>query len=97
MPARPDPGLGYIQPGESVDGAKRVARFVEKPDRATAERMVGEYLELFSQLIFEPLKERPLKEFGDGGASTDVWSPSPSRRRGPDRSPSCGAPPRASR
>ena len=40
VPARPDPGLGYIQPGEAVDGARRVARFVEKPDRATAERMV---------------------------------------------------------
>jgi glycosyltransferase involved in cell wall biosynthesis len=50
-------------------------------DHFSAERMVAEYLELFSQLIFEPLKERPLKEFGDGGASTDVWSPSPSRRR----------------
>jgi mannose-1-phosphate guanylyltransferase len=42
VPARPDPGLGYIQPGEVVDGARRVARFVEKPDRATAERMVRE-------------------------------------------------------
>ena len=40
VPARPDPGLGYIQPGEAVDGARRVARFVEKPDRPTAERMV---------------------------------------------------------
>ena len=42
VPARPDPGLGYIQPGEHVDGASRVTRFVEKPDRATAERMVRE-------------------------------------------------------
>lgn len=42
VPARPDPGLGYIQPGEAVDGAQRVARFVEKPDRASAERMVRE-------------------------------------------------------
>lgn len=40
VPARPDPGLGYIQPGAAVDGARRVARFVEKPDRASAERMV---------------------------------------------------------
>jgi mannose-1-phosphate guanylyltransferase len=40
VPARPDSGLGYIQPGDAVDGARRVARFVEKPDRATAERMV---------------------------------------------------------
>lgn len=42
VPARPDPGLGYIHPGQQVDGANRVARFVEKPDRATAERMVRE-------------------------------------------------------
>ncbi len=40
VPARPDPGLGYIPPGDAVDGARRVARVVEKPDRATAERMV---------------------------------------------------------
>jgi mannose-1-phosphate guanylyltransferase len=40
VPARPDPGLGYIQPGEAVHGARRVARFVEKPDRTAAERMV---------------------------------------------------------
>jgi mannose-1-phosphate guanylyltransferase len=40
VPSRPDPGFGYIQPGDSVDGARRVARFVEKPDRAHAERMV---------------------------------------------------------
>ncbi len=42
VPRRPDPGLGYIQPGEAVDGALRVARFVEKPDRDSAERMVRE-------------------------------------------------------
>ena len=39
-PSRPDPGFGYIQPGEPVDGAHRVARFVEKPDRQRAEAMV---------------------------------------------------------
>ena len=43
VPTRPDPGFGYIQPAESVgDHAFRVARFAEKPDRATAERMVRE-------------------------------------------------------
>jgi mannose-1-phosphate guanylyltransferase len=42
VPSRPDPGFGYIQPGEQIDGARKVARFVEKPDRATAERMVSE-------------------------------------------------------
>lgn len=41
VPVRPDPGFGYIQPGDAVSaGARRVVRFVEKPDRAKAERMV---------------------------------------------------------
>ena len=47
VPVRPDPGFGYIQPGESVGpAARRVARFVEKPDRARAERMVRRRLPL---------------------------------------------------
>ena len=41
VPTRPDPGFGYIQPGDVVEGdARRVARFVEKPTRAVAEQMV---------------------------------------------------------
>ena len=41
IPVRPDPGFGYIQPGEPAGPAARhVARFVEKPDRARAEAMV---------------------------------------------------------
>jgi hypothetical protein len=47
----------------------------------SADRMVGEYLELFSQLVFEPLAERPLREFGSGGSTSDVWSPTPPPRR----------------
>jgi len=48
VPSRPDPGFGYIQPAAASSGAgaphgaRRVARFVEKPDRANAERMVRE-------------------------------------------------------
>ena len=43
VPVRPDPGFGYIQPGELLsDGVRRVARFIEKPDRARAEVMVRE-------------------------------------------------------
>ncbi|HEX2716078.1 MAG TPA: mannose-1-phosphate guanylyltransferase [Gemmatimonadaceae bacterium] len=43
VPTRPDPGFGYIQPGEPIEGdARRVARFVEKPDRARAEQMVSQ-------------------------------------------------------
>jgi len=46
VPSRADPGYGYIQPGVPLDGtsasssARRVARFVEKPDSAHAEAMV---------------------------------------------------------
>jgi mannose-1-phosphate guanylyltransferase len=41
VPVRPDTGFGYIQPADEVSkGARRVARFVEKPDRARAEVMV---------------------------------------------------------
>jgi mannose-1-phosphate guanylyltransferase len=43
VPVRPDPGFGYIQPGDAVGPrARRVARFVEKPDRARAETMMRE-------------------------------------------------------
>lgn len=43
VPSRPDPGFGYIEPGEPLGGGvRRVARFIEKPDRTTAERMVGQ-------------------------------------------------------
>ncbi|MEP6729611.1 MAG: sugar phosphate nucleotidyltransferase [bacterium] len=41
VPVRPDPGFGYIQPANEVsEGARRVERFIEKPDRARAEAMV---------------------------------------------------------
>jgi mannose-1-phosphate guanylyltransferase len=43
VPSRPDPGFGYIQPGEIVrDDIRRVARFVEKPDAARAQTMVAD-------------------------------------------------------
>lgn len=47
VPDRPETGYGYIQAGEpGQHGARRIARFVEKPDMATAERYFasGEYL-----------------------------------------------------
>jgi len=42
---RPETGYGYIQRGASVDGAHQLARFVEKPDAATAQGYIdsGEY------------------------------------------------------
>jgi mannose-1-phosphate guanylyltransferase len=43
VPTRPDPGLGYIEPGrETENGAREVRRFVEKPTRQRAEWMVHE-------------------------------------------------------
>jgi mannose-1-phosphate guanylyltransferase len=40
VPDRADPGFGYIEPGTPVeDEVRRVARFVEKPNRKSAERM----------------------------------------------------------
>jgi mannose-1-phosphate guanylyltransferase len=45
VPDRPETGYGYIRPGERLAGepvAHAVARFVEKPDRATAEAYVAE-------------------------------------------------------
>lgn len=40
VPSRADPGFGYIEPGAPVDAVtRRVARFVEKPNRARAEQM----------------------------------------------------------
>jgi mannose-1-phosphate guanylyltransferase/mannose-6-phosphate isomerase len=42
-PDHPATGFGYIQPGEMVlEGVFAVARFVEKPDRATAETYVAD-------------------------------------------------------
>jgi mannose-1-phosphate guanylyltransferase len=43
VPTRPEPGLGHIQPGESVSqGVRRVTRFVEKPSREHAVLMTNE-------------------------------------------------------
>lgn len=41
VPTEPHPGLGYIEQGEVVGAARRVTRFVEKPDRATATALVA--------------------------------------------------------
>lgn len=53
-PTSPETGFGYLEPGEpTAGGARRVARFVEKPDRATAERYVaGGYLWNAGMFVF---------------------------------------------
>lgn len=39
---RPETGYGYIRHGEAIDGGNRIDRFVEKPDRTTAEGFLAE-------------------------------------------------------
>ena len=41
-PDRPETGYGYIRTGDAIEGGHRVDRFVEKPDRPTAERFLAE-------------------------------------------------------
>jgi mannose-1-phosphate guanylyltransferase len=41
-PDRPETGYGYIRVGEPIVGGHRIDWFVEKPDRATAERFLAE-------------------------------------------------------
>ena len=41
-PTRPDPGFGYIEPGEPAgSNAFRVSRFLEKPDRVRARELIA--------------------------------------------------------
>ncbi len=45
VPGGPETGYGYIRPGEELaglPGAHRVERFLEKPGRSTAERLIAE-------------------------------------------------------
>ncbi|HMA05207.1 MAG TPA: mannose-1-phosphate guanylyltransferase/mannose-6-phosphate isomerase [Methanomicrobiales archaeon] len=41
-PTRPHTGYGYIRPGGDLGGGFRVSEFREKPDEATAARLIGE-------------------------------------------------------
>lgn len=55
MPTRPETGYGYIDRGaelKTVRGAFAVKRFVEKPDRATAERFIQGGTHLWNASIF---------------------------------------------
>ena len=54
-PSRPEIGYGYIQAGKALtgtDGVLAVDRFVEKPDRATAERFLADGAFLWNSGIF---------------------------------------------
>src|SRR5690606_33316878 len=53
-PTHPETGFGYIHGGEPLDdqGGRRVLQFVEKPDRATAERYLQQGNLLWNAGIF---------------------------------------------
>jgi mannose-1-phosphate guanylyltransferase/mannose-6-phosphate isomerase len=64
VPASPETGYGYIKRDEQVDdsAAYRVARFVEKPDRETAEQYVSEGDYFWNSGIFLMRADRWLDE-----------------------------------
>jgi mannose-1-phosphate guanylyltransferase/mannose-6-phosphate isomerase len=64
VPASPETGYGYIKRDEQVDdtGAYRVAQFVEKPDRETAEQYVSEGDYFWNSGIFLMRADRWLDE-----------------------------------
>ncbi len=51
-PDAPETGYGYIQSGETYSGAQRIARFVEKPDSATAQSYLDAGTYLWNSGIF---------------------------------------------
>ena len=56
-PTGPETGYGYIERGESIsDGVHRVARFVEKPDKTTAETYLnsGKYYWNSGMFVWRP-------------------------------------------
>ncbi len=98
-PSAPETGYGYIRPGETLDGnARRVAEFVEKPDRAAAERYVesGEFLWNSGMFLFKAsawaaalsrhapeVLARCREAIETGAADLDFFRPGPAFTRAP--------------
>lgn len=62
VPTRPDPGFGYIVPGEVIDGnARKVSSFSEKPTRERAAELIS-YGGLWNSGIFVWEADRFLRE-----------------------------------
>jgi mannose-1-phosphate guanylyltransferase/mannose-6-phosphate isomerase len=64
-PDRPETGYGYIEVGQrlaDVPGAHELARFVEKPDRALAEQLLGDERYLWNSGMFLFTAETLLNE-----------------------------------
>jgi mannose-1-phosphate guanylyltransferase len=84
VPTRPETGYGYIELGEALaddsrTGARAVARFVEKPDRARAEQFVSGKKHLWNAGMFffragdmKALVEQHLPELAKGVAAIDA-------------------------
>ncbi len=92
-PHRPETGYGYIEVGEPLsEGVHRAARFVEKPDRATAERYLrsGRFLWNSGMFFFRadvalaeiarqlPALDRGLERLASGEALEQVYGELPS-------------------
>ena len=84
VPTRPETGYGYIEVGDEIaglPGAKTVARFVEKPDRARAEQFLAGKKHLWNAGMFffrakdmKSLVEQHLPELARGIAQIDEAS-----------------------
>jgi mannose-1-phosphate guanylyltransferase/mannose-6-phosphate isomerase len=65
-PTSPETGYGYVEVGEAIaglPGAHRVLRFLEKPDAATARRLVADGRHLWNAGMFVATAETLLAEF----------------------------------
>ncbi len=62
VPTRAETGFGYLEVGVNASGVTPVLRFVEKPDRATAERYVAAGTYLWNAGIFFVRAQRLLAE-----------------------------------
>jgi mannose-1-phosphate guanylyltransferase len=80
VPTRPDTGYGYIEVGDDLgNGVKKVARFVEKPNRETAEKFLAGKRHLWNAGMFffrvkdmSALVEKHLPELAAGIAKIDA-------------------------
>lgn len=72
-PTRPETGYGYIRVGEPLPDAnhgavaRKVARFVEKPDRRTAERYLADGGHLWNSGMLVARSDAVLRELEDAG------------------------------
>jgi mannose-1-phosphate guanylyltransferase len=80
-PSRPETGYGYVEIGESLSpGVFAVKRFVEKPDRETAERYVEDGSFVWNSGLFVWRPQVLLAEFAEHTPATSPVS-SPAYRR----------------